>query len=73
MSGARLHIVAADYEISFEPSRRRVRVEFNGAWVADSTRALILHETRQPPAYYFPREDVQMALLEKTSQVTHCP
>jgi len=65
--------VAADYEISFEPSRRRVRVEFNGAWVADSTRALILHETRQPPAYYFPREDVQMALLEKTSQVTHCP
>src|SRR5207302_8222011 len=35
--------------------------------------ALILHETRQPPAYYFPREDVQMALLEKTSQVTHCP
>ena len=65
--------MAADYEISFEPSRRRVRVEFNGAWVADSTRALILHETRQPPAYYFPREDVQMALLEKTSQVTHCP
>jgi class 3 adenylate cyclase/uncharacterized protein (DUF427 family) len=65
--------VSADYEIRFEPSARRVRVEFNGAWVADSTRALILHETRQPSAYYFPREDVQMALLEKTPQVTHCP
>ena len=38
--------MAADYEIRFEPSRRRVRVEFNGAWVADSSRALILHETR---------------------------
>src|SRR5947207_3690874 len=65
--------MAADYEIRFEPSRRRVRVEFNGAWVADSSRALILHEARQPPAYSFPREDVQMALLEKTPQVTHCP
>ena len=65
--------MAADYEIRFEPSERRVRVEFNGAWVADSQHALILHETRQPPAYYFPREDVRMALLEKTPQVTHCP
>src|SRR5919204_421984 len=65
--------MAADYEIRFEPSDRRVRVEFNGAWVADSQHALILHETRQPPAYYFPREDVRMALLEKTPQVTHCP
>jgi len=65
--------MAADYEIRFEPSPRRVRVEFNGAWVADSERAVILHETRRPPAYYFPRADVQMALLEKTAQVTHCP
>jgi adenylate cyclase len=65
--------MAADYEIRFEPSPRRVRVEFNGTWVADSTRALILRETRRPAAYYFPREDVQTAMLEKTAQVTHCP
>jgi class 3 adenylate cyclase/uncharacterized protein (DUF427 family) len=65
--------MAADYEISFEPCARRIRVEFNGIWVADSTRALILHETRRPPSYYFPREDVQTALLQQTAQVTHCP
>jgi adenylate cyclase len=65
--------MAADYEIRFEPSPRRVRVEFNGAWVADSRRAVILHETRQPPAYYFPRADVKLALLSKTDRVTHCP
>ena len=65
--------MAADYEIRFEPSPRRVRVEFNGAWVADSERALILHETRRPPSYYFPRADVRMELLERTAQVTHCP
>src|SRR5512138_3681426 len=63
----------SDYEIRFEPSRRRVRVEFNGAWVADSERALVLHETRLPPAYYFPRADVRVDLLEKTRHVTHCP
>ena len=63
----------SEYQIRFESSPRRVRVEFNGTWVADSRRALILHETRLPPAYYFPREDVQLGLLEKTEHVTHCP
>ncbi len=29
-----------DYSIEFQPSSQRVRVEFNGVWVADSTRAL---------------------------------
>ena len=65
--------MAADYEIRFEPSARRVRVELNGKWLADSARALVLHETRLPPAYYFPREDVQLGLLEKSPLVTHCP
>jgi class 3 adenylate cyclase/uncharacterized protein (DUF427 family) len=65
--------MAADYEIRFEPAPRRMRVEFNGAWIADSRRVLVLHETRQPPAYYFPREDVRTELLEKTDRLTHCP
>ena len=65
--------MSANYEIRFEPSPRRVRVEFNGTWIADSERALILHETRLPPAYYFPPQDVRTALLEKTERVTHCP
>jgi adenylate cyclase len=63
----------AGYEIRYESSTRRVRVEYNGAWLADSARALVLHETRLAPAYYFPREDVQLALLEKSQRVTHCP
>jgi uncharacterized protein (DUF427 family) len=46
-----------------EPSRRRVRVEFDGVTVADSTRALRVLETSQPPAYYVPPEDVRMDLL----------
>ena len=62
-----------DYEIRFEQNPRRVRVEFNGTWVADSTRVIVLHETRCAPMYYFPQADVQLGLLEKTAHTTHCP
>jgi class 3 adenylate cyclase/uncharacterized protein (DUF427 family) len=62
-----------DHWIRFEPSRKRVRVEFNGAPIADSSRAIVLHETRLPPAYYFPVEDVRMDLLARTEHRTHCP
>lgn len=65
--------VAQDYEIRFEPGERRMRVELNGTWIADSPRVIVLRETRQPPAYYFPRDDVRTDLLERTEQVTHCP
>lgn len=63
----------AGYEIRFERSPRRVRVEFNGAAVAESARALVLHETRHAPVFYFPREDVRFELFRKTEQRTHCP
>jgi uncharacterized protein (DUF427 family) len=48
------------------PAPKRVRVEFNGAWIADSSRAIILHETRVPPMHYFPAEDVRLDCLERT-------
>jgi uncharacterized protein (DUF427 family) len=46
-----------------EAASRRARVRFAGRWVADSQRALRVLETSHPPTYYFPREDVDMALL----------
>ena len=62
-----------DYRITFEPSPRRVRVEFNGAFIADSTRAHLLFETRHLPVYYFPRADVRMDLLRPSDHHTFCP
>jgi uncharacterized protein (DUF427 family) len=62
-----------DYRITFEPSPRRVRVRFNGEWIADSTRAHLLFETRHLPIYYFPRADVRMDLLRATEHHTYCP
>ena len=63
----------SDYEIRSVPCEKRVRVEYNGTWVADSTNAVVLHETRAPPMYYFPKDDVRMEFLEKTELQTHCP
>jgi len=63
----------AGYEIRFEPSSGRAWVEFNYEAAADSTRAVILHETRHAPALYFPRQDVRLELFEKTAHRTHCP
>src|SRR5690349_10164790 len=62
-----------NYELRYERPQKRVRVEFNGALLADSSRAVVLHETRMPAAYYFPLEDVKMELLTKTAHTTHCP
>jgi adenylate cyclase len=65
--------MGGDHWIRIETSRARARVEFNGVRIADSARALVLHETRLPPAYYFPVEDVRMDLLARTAHTTHCP
>jgi uncharacterized protein (DUF427 family) len=62
-----------DHPITVTPSRERVRVLFNGQAVADTTRALVLQEASYKPVFYIPREDAQLALLEKTAHGTHCP
>ncbi|MGD2056179.1 MAG: DUF427 domain-containing protein [Gammaproteobacteria bacterium] len=65
--------VDAAYRIAVEPCGKRLRVVFAGVAIADSTQALVLHETRLPPVYYFPRRDVRMDLLQRTAHRTHCP
>ena len=62
-----------DYRVTLEASPRRVRVKFNGEWIADSTGAHLLFETRHLPVYYFPRGDVRMDLLRPTDHHTFCP
>ena len=62
-----------DYKVILERSPRRVRVKFNGEWIADSTAAHLLFETRHLPVYYFPREDVRMDKLAPTDHHTFCP
>lgn len=61
------------HEITTTPSERAVRVEHDGTVLAESTRAVELHESRYPTRFYIPREDVRMDLLERSETTTHCP
>jgi uncharacterized protein (DUF427 family) len=56
-----------------EPTPKRIRVQIAGETVADSRRAMLLHESGLQPIYYFPPEDVRAELLERTDKHTHCP
>ena len=47
-------------------------VRAGGAVIAESENALELSEGDYVPVIYFPREDIAMALLEKTDQKTTC-
>lgn len=56
-----------------EPTPKRIRVELGGEVIADSRRALMLHEGGHQPMYYFPPEDVRSDVLVPTDRHTHCP
>jgi uncharacterized protein (DUF427 family) len=47
-------------------------VELAGAVVADTRRGWRVLETSQPPAYYFPPDDVRLDLLEPSTSTTFC-
>jgi class 3 adenylate cyclase/uncharacterized protein (DUF427 family) len=50
-----------------------VRVVFGDVTIADSHNAIIVHETRLAPVYYFPREAVDMSRLHATDHHSYCP
>jgi uncharacterized protein (DUF427 family) len=56
-----------------EPTPKRIRVEVGGEVIADSRRAMMLHESGLQPIYYFPPEDVRSDYFEPTDRHTHCP
>ena len=54
--------------VHIEVSQRRVRTYFGGKLIADSERVLLVYETRRPPAYWFPMDDVRMEHLERRDE-----
>ena len=60
------------HDITIALNPKRVRVLFQGRVVADTAHALMLKEVDMPAVPYIPRQDVDMTLLERTTQKTHC-
>jgi adenylate cyclase len=63
----------ADYRFTFEAHPRRVRVAFDGTTVVDSSKVRVMRETRLPPIFYFPHDDVNWELLQRSEHRTYCP
>ena len=53
-----------------EPLRRRMRVRFGGAWIADSEDVVLLHEPGRYPVAYFPHRDILPEVLEPSGYRT---
>src|SRR5215467_9645269 len=53
-----------------EPLRRRMRVRFGGAWIADSEDVILLFEPGHYPIAYFPKSAVSEGILEHTEHTT---
>jgi uncharacterized protein (DUF427 family) len=68
-----MKIPGPDHPITVTPNAKRVVVTFGGHVVADSRHALTLKESTYPAVQYIPREDVDMALLERTAHGSECP
>jgi len=73
--GAASHGAAAagGHRIDISVNRHRVRVIHQGVTVADTQAALTLAEAGLPEVFYFPRGDVNMARLERSSHTSQCP
>ena len=68
-----IKVPGPDHPITIEHNPNRVVVTVAGRVVADSRDALILREAGYPAVHYVPREDADMALLERTEHATYCP
>src|SRR5258708_20857825 len=62
-----------NHPITIEHNPNRVVVTVADHVVADTRDALVLREAGYPAVHYVPRNDVDMALLERTEHATYCP
>jgi len=62
-----------DHPITIERNPNRVVISVAGRVIADTRDALTLRESTCPPVQYVPRNDVDLALLERTDHATYCP
>ncbi len=65
--------VKSNSRIDITPYQGRARVTWQGNIIAESTRAVVLTESRHNPVIYIPRADAKMVLFQRSAHTTHCP
>jgi uncharacterized protein (DUF427 family) len=62
-----------EHPITLDRSSSHVVVSSGSAVIAESDRALEMHEAAYPPVYYVPLDDVHQHLLQQSDHHTYCP
>ncbi len=55
-----------------EPTSAAITVSYNGSTIADTTNAVRVLETSQPPAFYIPRQDINFEFLTPSPARSFC-
>jgi uncharacterized protein (DUF427 family) len=73
MNSKPIKVPGPAHPITITPTKGRVAVTVNGQRVADTREALTLKEAGYPAVQYIPRQDVDIAQLQRSSHQTYCP
>jgi len=61
------------HTITLEPHPGKAKVLWQGKVIAESDKAIELHERKHEAVLYFPAADVKADVLKRTDHATHCP
>ena len=73
MSKSPGHRENPEHRVREQHLRERIRATVDGQALADSTDVIKVEEDQHPSRYYFPRGDVRMDRLERSTTTTKCP
>lgn len=62
-----------DHKVQEQHVGQRMRVAVAGEVVADSDDVIQVNEDKYPARYYFPRSDVRMDKLQRSTKTSECP
>jgi len=67
------HRKMPDHKVEEQRLRERMQVEVDGRVIADSSDVILVREDENPDRYYFPRSDISMDLMERSTSTSKCP
>ncbi|MGI8715854.1 MAG: DUF427 domain-containing protein [Solirubrobacteraceae bacterium] len=73
MSATEPKLPGPDHPITLKPSPSRVVVSVGDKVVANSSRALEMHEAGHSPVLYLPVADLDQTVLEPSVTTSYCP
>jgi uncharacterized protein (DUF427 family) len=73
MDAKTIKIPGPDHPIAVTRNLSRVVVKAGGRVIADTGNALTLREAAYPAVQYIPRDDVDMAQLQRSNHTSYCP